>query len=172
MSSSSKDKAIAQQGSPGTYLWLYWYLCLLPRILSRMWHANFFLFLIFFFLINQHCDRVAACKAGVMLFCGQNRGALVLSCHLLKLPSTFWVKTVRQQQILGWLFRLGADEQPFLSLGLVNSFYSTERQVLGHLSLFLWKMCACFLGLSNGTYGSWIPSFIRSWKLCPPETIN
>lgn len=89
-----------------------------------------------------------------MLFCGQNRGALVLSCHLLKLPSTFWVKTVRQQQILGWPFRLGADEQPFLSLGLVISFIQLRDKYLGICHCFFEKCVHVFLGYQTGHMGA------------------
>lgn len=76
--------------------------------------------------MNPQSDRVAARKvwgtAVLLADTAAQRGVLVLSCHLPKLPSTWWIKMVPQRQILGWLFRLGADEQPFPSLGLVISF--------------------------------------------------
>lgn len=146
ISSSGKNKPAAQQGSAGTYCWLhlYWCLCLLLRLLSRTWHAGSFSFLIILiFKMNQQSDRRAACKvwgtAVLLADTAAQRGALVLSCHLLKLPSTWWMKMVPHWQVLGWLFRLGADEQPFPSPGLAITFIQL-RQVVGHLSLFLWKM--------------------------------
>lgn len=67
------------------------------------------------------------------------------------------MKMVHQRHILGWLFRLGADEQPFLSLGLVISFIQLRDKYLDICHCFFEKCVPVFLGYQMGHMGAGFP---------------